>query len=68
MGAVTPGQEVDSSAITVVPGACSATALFSARTNATVYKRVPGATTIAEESTSWPGVTRPTHLGGLGFG
>jgi len=37
-------------------------------TNATVYKRVPGAVTIAEESTSWPGVTRPTHLGGLGFG
>src|SRR5665811_1011601 len=37
-------------------------------TNATVYKRVPGAITIAEESTSWPGVTRPTHLGGLGFG
>ena len=37
-------------------------------TNATVYKRVPGAVMIAEESTSWPGVTRPTHLGGLGFG
>jgi 1,4-alpha-glucan branching enzyme len=36
--------------------------------NATVYKRVPGAITVAEESTSWPGVTRATHLGGLGFG
>ena len=36
--------------------------------NATVYKRVPGVVTIAEESTSWPGVTRATHLGGLGFG
>ena len=37
-------------------------------TNATVYRRVPGTIVIAEESTSWPGVTRPTHLGGLGFG
>jgi 1,4-alpha-glucan branching enzyme len=36
--------------------------------NATVYKRVPGVVTIAEESTSWPGVTRASHLGGLGFG
>ncbi len=36
--------------------------------NTTVYKRVPGAVTIAEESTAWPGVTRPVHLGGLGFG
>ena len=36
--------------------------------NATVYKRVPGATTIAEESTSWPGVTQPTAADGLGFG
>jgi 1,4-alpha-glucan branching enzyme len=36
--------------------------------NATVYKRNPHAFTIAEESTAWPGVTRPTHLGGLGFG
>jgi 1,4-alpha-glucan branching enzyme len=36
--------------------------------NATVYREVPGVMTIAEESTAWPGVTRPTHLGGLGFG
>jgi 1,4-alpha-glucan branching enzyme len=41
---------------------------FLQEVNATVYKRVPGAITVAEESTSWPGVTRPTHLGGLGFG
>ncbi|WP_235543514.1 1,4-alpha-glucan branching protein GlgB [Phycicoccus sp. Soil803] len=36
--------------------------------NATAYKRVPGIVTIAEESTSWPGVTKPTDSGGLGFG
>jgi 1,4-alpha-glucan branching enzyme len=41
---------------------------FLQEVNATVYKRVPGTVTIAEESTAWPGVTRPTHLGGLGFG
>jgi 1,4-alpha-glucan branching enzyme len=41
---------------------------FVQEMNATVYKRVPGAYTIAEESTAWPGVTRATHLGGLGFG
>ncbi|MFT6564855.1 MAG: 1,4-alpha-glucan branching enzyme [Actinomycetes bacterium] len=41
---------------------------FIKEMNATVYKRVPGVVTIAEESTSWPGVTQPTHLGGLGFG
>lgn len=40
---------------------------FLQETNATVGKRVPGAVMIAEESTAWPGVTRPTHLGGLGF-
>jgi 1,4-alpha-glucan branching enzyme len=41
---------------------------FLQEMNATVYKRVPGVMTIAEESTAWPGVTRATHLGGLGFG
>jgi 1,4-alpha-glucan branching enzyme len=41
---------------------------FLQEMNATVYKRVPGVITVAEESTSWPGVTRPTYLGGLGFG
>ncbi|MHA6750015.1 1,4-alpha-glucan branching protein GlgB [Dermacoccus nishinomiyaensis] len=37
-------------------------------TNATAYKRTPGAVIIAEESTSWPGITRSTDTGGLGFG
>jgi 1,4-alpha-glucan branching enzyme len=41
---------------------------FLQEMNATVYREVPGIMTIAEESTAWPGVTRPTHLGGLGFG
>ncbi|GAB2883358.1 1,4-alpha-glucan branching protein GlgB [Nocardioides pacificus] len=41
---------------------------FLQEMNATVYKRVPGAMTIAEESTSWPGVTAATSEGGLGFG
>ncbi len=36
--------------------------------NATAYKRVPGIVMVAEESTSWPGVTQATHAGGLGFG
>lgn len=41
---------------------------FLQEMNGTVYKRVPGAITIAEESTSWEGVTRATSEGGLGFG
>ena len=36
--------------------------------NATAYRRVPGIVMVAEESTSWPGVTTPTDQGGLGFG
>ena len=36
--------------------------------NSVCYERFPGIMTIAEESTSWPGVSRPTYLGGLGFG
>jgi 1,4-alpha-glucan branching enzyme len=33
-----------------------------------VFSRNPGVTTVAEESTAWPGVSRPTYDGGLGFG
>ena len=36
--------------------------------NEAVYRECPGVQTIAEESTSWPMVSRPTHVGGLGFG
>jgi len=36
--------------------------------NKAVYGAHPGFFTIAEESTSWPGVSRPAHEGGLGFG
>ncbi|MGY1495452.1 1,4-alpha-glucan branching enzyme [Streptomyces sp. QTS52] len=41
---------------------------FLQEMNATVYRRVPGVLTVAEESTAWDGVTRPTDSGGLGFG
>jgi 1,4-alpha-glucan branching enzyme len=41
---------------------------FMKHFNAVCYERFPGIMTIAEESTSWPGVSRPTYLGGLGFG
>jgi 1,4-alpha-glucan branching enzyme len=40
---------------------------FLQEMNATAHKAAPGIVTIAEESTSWPGVTRPTTVGGLGF-
>ncbi|WP_170957845.1 1,4-alpha-glucan branching protein GlgB [Brachybacterium timonense] len=41
---------------------------FLQEANATAYKRAPGIVMIAEESTSFPGVTRPTDADGLGFG
>jgi len=41
---------------------------FLRRVNEVAYARRPGALLIAEESTAWPGVSRPTYLGGLGFG
>jgi 1,4-alpha-glucan branching enzyme len=41
---------------------------FLREVTATCYKRDQGISMIAEESTAWPGVSRPVHLGGLGFG
>jgi 1,4-alpha-glucan branching enzyme len=41
---------------------------FLKRMNELLYARAPGATSFAEESTAWPGVSRPVYLGGLGFG
>jgi len=41
---------------------------FLRRFNQDVYKEHPDVQTIAEESTSWPMVSRPVYLGGLGFG
>ncbi|MGH3129446.1 MAG: 1,4-alpha-glucan branching protein GlgB, partial [Gaiellaceae bacterium] len=36
--------------------------------NELIHTREPGVISAAEESTAWPGVSRPTYLGGLGFG
>jgi 1,4-alpha-glucan branching enzyme len=41
---------------------------FLKELNELVHSREPGAISAAEESTAWPGVSRPTYLGGLGFG
>ena len=41
---------------------------FLRRLNTEVYGHFPDVLTIAEESTSWPMVSRPTYVGGLGFG
>jgi 1,4-alpha-glucan branching enzyme len=36
--------------------------------NETIYREFPDTQTVAEESTAWPMVSRPTYVGGLGFG
>src|SRR5436305_839194 len=41
---------------------------FLKELNEVVHARVPGVISAAEESTAWPGVSRPTYVGGLGFG
>ena len=41
---------------------------FIRRLNEDVYREHPGTQTFAEESTAWPMVSRPTDVGGLGFG
>jgi 1,4-alpha-glucan branching enzyme len=41
---------------------------FLQEVNTQIYRDFPGAITIAEESTAWPQVSRPVHVGGLGFG
>ena len=41
---------------------------FLRKMNEVAYQAAPGVITIAEESTSWPGVSQPTYNGGLGFG
>jgi 1,4-alpha-glucan branching enzyme len=40
---------------------------FLQQLNTETHGRVPGTMTVAEESTAWPAVSRPTYLGGLGF-
>jgi 1,4-alpha-glucan branching enzyme len=41
---------------------------FLKEMNEVLYGREPGIVSVAEESTAWPGVSRPTYVGGLGFG
>jgi 1,4-alpha-glucan branching enzyme len=41
---------------------------FLKEVNELLHMREPGIISAAEESTAWPGVSRPTYLGGLGFG
>ncbi|MDQ4131483.1 MAG: 1,4-alpha-glucan branching protein GlgB [Actinomycetota bacterium] len=41
---------------------------FLKEMNEVLHRREPGVISAAEESTAWPGVSRPTYVGGLGFG
>jgi 1,4-alpha-glucan branching enzyme len=41
---------------------------FLKEMNEVVHAREPGVISVAEESTAWPAVSRPTYIGGLGFG
>jgi 1,4-alpha-glucan branching enzyme len=41
---------------------------FLKETNVALYANDPGVISAAEESTAWPGVSKPTYVGGLGFG
>ena len=41
---------------------------FLKELNEVLHDEVPGVISVAEESTAWPSVSRPTYLGGLGFG
>src|SRR3954451_7133996 len=41
---------------------------FLKQLNESIYREFPDVQTVAEESTAWPMVSRPTHVGGLGFG
>jgi 1,4-alpha-glucan branching enzyme len=41
---------------------------FLKELNTVIHGQHPGVLMLAEESTAWPGVSRPVHLGGLGFG
>lgn len=41
---------------------------FMKQVNEVIHSRFPGILMIAEESTAWPGVSRPVYLGGLGYG
>ena len=65
---ITRARKASGSPISTAGGKTSTPWRLLQETTATVYREHPGTTIIAEESTAWPGVTRPTHLGGLGFG